>query len=330
MKVLCALNPAAAGGTALQRWPQLASFIESFNARYELLADQESPISEQLLSRLQNKGVEDLAAIAGIGGDGTHFALVNALMRYSKENPKACLPPYALIPLGTANDIAKSFGLRAREDFFVSDLRRAVSTIFHGADYKLDLGLLNDSYFVDAFTIGLDPRILRERNVHKSRLSGIPLLKYFGRGYPLYAWCTGVHFLKHKPFEVVVRVDGMPWYSGPAFNLIINNTRIYAGEFDFCADAYGNDGLLDAVVFTGHRDYLTKYLLAIRHNPQRIRKLVNTIDQHASHTQGKQIDIQLADVEPAQLDGEEIPADTSFRVTVVPAAIHIKTPAEPG
>ena len=59
-----------------------------------------------------------------------------------------------------------------------------------------------------------------------------------------------------------ISVDGREWYQGPMVNLVINNTRIYAGEFDFCTDAYANDGKLDAVLFAERYDYLSKYVLS--------------------------------------------------------------------
>ncbi len=328
MKVLCVLNPSSAGGAALERWPQVASLIESFGSQYELLAEK-SPIDQQLLDRLNSCAPSEFCAVAGIGGDGTHSALINALMRFKAEFPDFVVPPYVLLPMGTGNDIAKSFGLTARENFFVSDLRRSVASIFYGADFSIDLGQFGDSYFVDAFTIGLDPQILRERNLAKGLMSRIPILKWFTRGYPIYAWSTGKSFLRHQPMQATVEVDGKPWYSGLALNIVINNTRIYGGEFDFCHDAYANDGLLDVAVFTGHRDYFAKYVLAIRHNPQGIKRLTKKINRSSTHTQGKRIHVALHAEEHAQLDGEELSTSASFKIGIVPSAIHIKIPVEP-
>jgi len=112
-------------------------------------------------------------------------------------------------------------------------------------------------------------------------------------------------------------------------NLIINNTRIYAGEFDFCTGGAGNDGLLDVILFTGQRDYLGRYLLSLRYYPRNIRKMANKLATASSHTQGGHIEIALSQAEAAQQDGEELPPGDRFDIRVVPRAIHIKTPAEP-
>jgi diacylglycerol kinase family enzyme len=330
MKVLCILNPGAAGGMAVSRWLDVARWLDVLGCAHERLTTEPGrPIDDQVCGHLNRVGTADYDVIAGIGGDGTHAAVINALMGYRKTRPGAWLPPYAFIPMGTGNDIAKSLGIRIRDDFSARDLRRAVSTIVHGADYALDLGVLNGRYFADALTVGLDSGILRERNAHKQVIERIPLLRYLARGRFLYTWALGSRFLQHERVEGEIVVDGNAWYKGPILNLVVNNTRIYAGDFDFSAEAYPDDGLLDVVVFTAHTDYLARYLLAIRHNPDRIRDLSEELHRRSMHAQGRSIRITMARSEPAQLDGEEIADGTVFEVGVEPRVLRIKTPAEP-
>lgn len=313
----------------MERWPRIAELIESFGMSYELSADMDTPLDRQLVARLEAEPPSAYNAIAGIGGDGTHSALINALMRYRSAHPERRLPPYAFIPMGTGNDIAKSFGLAAREDFFSSDLRRCIATIVYGADYRMDLGVIGGRYFADALAIGVDSRILTERNIKKRRIERIPVLRSIVKGTFLYAMSLSPLLLKHKPVDARITVDGEEMYSGSIMNLLVKNTRIYGGGFDFCSNTYSNDGLLDVVLFTGHRDYLTGYLFAMRQNPQKVRSMATRINRGVRHVQGKNISIHLARSESAQIDGEEVPPSDAFEIAVAPAAIHIKTPAEP-
>lgn len=329
MNVLCVLNPRSADGAAMQRWPMLAGLMAEFQIEPDLLAVPDAPLGDEVVARLKSSPPGTYDAIAGIGGDGTHSALLNALMRYADASPGSPLPPYAFIPLGTGNDIAKSFGLNAREVFMASDLRRAVATIRHGADLRLDLGTLNGTYFADAVTIGVDSRILHERNIRRANLSRSRILRWMMRGRTLYAWCLGLIFWKHPTIEARVEVDGRPWYEGPILNLVVNNTRIYAGGFDFSTHAYANDGLLDVVLFSGRTDYLSRYLLALRHNPERVRELSERLNRVAKHVQGRSFRVELASPESAQLDGEEVPASSRFDIGIRPGAISIKTPVGP-
>ena len=329
MKVLCVLNPLSGGGLALQRWPHVVDLFKSFGISYERLADSGNPIERQVLQRLESGSPSEFDAIAGIGGDGTQSAAINGLMAYSTSHPESTLPPYGFIPVGVGNDIAKSFGLTSRADFLVDDLRRAVSTLVHGADYRLDLGLLNGRYFADAVTIGVDSHILRDRNRQKRWMDRVPALRRFAGSAMLYTSVCWSRIWKHTPRNAEVKVDGAVWYAGPVMNLIINNTRIYAGEFDFCTGGAGNDGLLDVILFTGQRDYLGRYLLSLRYYPRNIRHMANKLARSSSHIQGRHIEISLSQAEAAQQDGEELPSCDRFDIRVAPNAIHIRTPAEP-
>jgi len=327
--ILCVLNPAAGNGLGRQRWPEVASLMKAFKLSYEVLMVEDQPLTKAVLDHIQRTGTGNYAVICGIGGDGTHSQIINALMQYRSLSPDNKLPPYALIPLGTGNDIAKSFGLTARENIFVSDLRRAVATIRYGADYFLDLGKIGDMYFIDALTIGLDPKILTEHNRHKEEIGKYPLLRRLIKGNILYTWCFGLRFWKHDPIEATIVVDGYEWYHGPFVNLIVNNTRVYGSVFVISPDSFANDGLLDVVVFTGHYDYLARYLLSFRTNLREIQKMAENLGSVSSSIQGKSIKISLSRSEAVQYDGEMLPSCDKFDIEVVPRAIQIKVPAEP-
>jgi diacylglycerol kinase family enzyme len=329
MKILCLLNPLAADGLAIQRWPAVAALIKSFHAEVDLLADRNATIEQQVMAHARAHPLTAYAAIAGIGGDGTHSAALNALMALSREYPGVEFPPYAFIPMGTGNDMAKYFGLTNREDVFVSDLRRAVSTILHGADYRMDLGLYNGRYFGDALTVGVDSRILQQRNRRRARLQRIPVLRRIIRGRLLYSLVLAPCILSANPVQAEVFVDGGLWYSGPIINLIIKNTRVYAADFEFCPSTYANDGLLDLLLFNGQKDYLTTYFLAMRAHPRSLRAAALRLLTQTTHIQGRHFLIRLARDEAAQLDGEELPPAREFEVSVVPHAVRIRTPAEP-
>ena len=300
MRILCILNPTAADGLAMQRWPQIVDHLTNFEIEHELLSDRDIPVGEQLTQRFDPARPDEFDVLVGVGGDGTHSQLFNALMKIKSASGDIRLPPYALIPLGTGNNIAKSFGLTNREDFFVNDMRRAVGTIKYGADYHLDLGLINDLYFADAFTIGLDSEILHDRNIRKRKIERIPILRQLVRGnYLLYTWCLTSRVWRKRRRHVQIEIDGEEWYSGPIINMVVNNTRIYGGEFDFTLHAYANDGLLDVIIFTGPVDYLRRYAMALRHNPSAIREMNDALSRNASYRQGRRIHVRAAEPEAA-------------------------------
>ena len=330
MRVLCVLNPQAASGHALQLWPQIAEWLDAFGLEHVRLslAGPPAAVEDQVCAWLASAGgLPD--AVAGIGGDGTHCGVINGLLRYHELQPNVPLPPYAFIPLGTGNDIAKSLGIVIREPIPSRDLRRSVAAIAHGADYRMDLGRVGGTYFANAMTVGLDSRILRERNVRKRRIERLPVIRSLVRGRLLYALSLARPFVRQNRVAAAIGVDGRTWYEGPMVNVVILNTRIYAGDFDFSPLTYADDGLLDVVLFKGHTDYLAKYLLAIRFNPGRIRELSEHLSKVSSHVQARRVRLELSRPELAQCDGEELPETRSLDVEVVPRVLWIRTPVEP-
>ncbi len=183
---------------------------------------------------------------------------------------------------------------------------------------------------MNALTVGLDSNILREHNRRKQEVAHVPVMRRLLKGNLLYTWCVGLRFWRQTTLNVEIAIDGQPWYAGPIINLVINNTRNYGGEFVICHDAYANDGLLDVVVFKGHTDYLAKYFLAFRNQPHRIQELAERLNKVSVHARGQRIEVRLSRPEAAQYDGEEWPASDRFQVRVVPHALHLKIPAEPG
>jgi hypothetical protein len=81
--------------------------------------------------------------VAG-GGDGTLNAVVNALISGDKR-PKASL---GILPLGTANDFAKGAGIDAK------DLISALELACTGSPTKVDVGRMNDQYFINVASAG--------------------------------------------------------------------------------------------------------------------------------------------------------------------------------
>jgi diacylglycerol kinase family enzyme len=330
MRVLCVLNPRSADGLARQLWPQVAGWLHTYGLRHELLSLGQAgrPLVDEVAEYLERENAS-WDAVAGVGGDGTHGAAINGLLRYAARHPGYALPPYCFIPLGTGNDIAKSLGVATREGHSSRDLRRAVAAIAHGARYSMDLGQVGDTLFANALAIGLDSRILQERNRSKRRIDRVPVLRRLVRGLFLYTLSSALPMARPGRARVSIAVDGAPWYEGPMVNLLVLNTRIYAGVFDFSPLTCADDGRLDVVLFTGRTDYLARYLLAFRTNPEQVREWSERLSRVSAHVQGRSVRISLTQREPMQLDGEEAGETQGVEIGVRPRLLPIHVPVEP-
>lgn len=105
-------------------------------------------------------GGEDLGALArqaqktgGLvaagGGDGTVSAVAAALVDSNV--------PLGVLPMGTLNHFAKDLGIPLNRE-------GAVRTLFTGSQTRVDVGEVNGRVFLNNSSVGLYPRIVRERD----------------------------------------------------------------------------------------------------------------------------------------------------------------------
>lgn len=119
----------------------------------------------------------ELDAVIAVGGDGTHHWLVDALAGGET--------PLALIPLGTANDLAANYGIPR-------DLEQACAVIKEGARTRIDLVEVEKKCFATAGGMGLATDValgvcaLRRR----SRIFHWLMRRVGGWIYPLYMLFT--------------------------------------------------------------------------------------------------------------------------------------------
>ncbi len=99
----------------------------------------------------------DVAGIAIGGGDGTISLALPALLERRL--------PLGVLPLGTANDFARSIG--------VADIESACHAIAQGHVRNVDLGLANGRPFLNVLAVGLPAQAARDLTAERKRRFGI-------------------------------------------------------------------------------------------------------------------------------------------------------------
>jgi len=95
---------------------------------------------KSLKKRIRQVVKSGAGLIVVIGGDGTQTAAVAELAH------KDCV--LAVVPAGTGNSFAFSLGIK-------DDLDAAIDTIANGREIRVDVGIVNGTYFANFATIGL-------------------------------------------------------------------------------------------------------------------------------------------------------------------------------
>lgn len=196
----------------------LAAGLEQLHAAGIEVEQVESGSVEETREAIRSRcGEFDLVIIGG--GDGTISSAAGALLE--------CRRPLAILPLGTANDLARSLGIG-------SDLARAFGVIAANHRTRIDLGEVNGHYFFNVANIGLGVHVTRELTDEVKRRWGV--LSYFK--------AMGAALARSGQFRVRLKIDGRA-HSLRSIQLAVGNGRFYGGGNVVDENATINDGLLN-------------------------------------------------------------------------------------
>ena len=245
---------------------------------------------------LADAGRDNLDSIVAGGGDGTVNEVFSSAFKLG-------IPPkcsFGILPLGTANDFARSAGLP------VDDLAATLAMIANTAASPIDLGLLDGRPFVNMLTGGFGSQVTAETDpALKRRLGGL--------AYAL----TGVLRIGDlSASKGVFRGEDFEW-EGAFSALAIGNGRQAGGGIQLCPDATINDGLLDLTImpYLPHRERAEALGMLLRQGKSGVRSLLKT-------TKSPWFSYESTEELHVNLDGEPI-RTKSFRVECRPAAISV-------
>lgn len=120
--------------------------------------------------------------VVAAGGDGTINAVVQEVL------PSGC--PFGILPQGTFNYFSRAHGIPV-------DTEEASALLLNGVLLPVQVGLVNQRPFLVNASLGLYPKLLERREVHKQR---------FGR-HRLVALLSGFATLLAPPPQLVLALD---------------------------------------------------------------------------------------------------------------------------
>jgi diacylglycerol kinase (ATP) len=175
-KLIC--NPTAGRGRAGRQLPQAESILNSLGVETEVAFTRASGEAPDLTVKAIEEGFTLLIAV---GGDGTVHEVANGIM-LAKDTIgfAAGSAKLGIIPLGTGNDFLKMVGSD-------QDWRTACRRIAQGHSRRMDVGRVNERYFVNNVGIGFDAQVgieaqkirwLRGQAVYLAALARNMLLSY--------------------------------------------------------------------------------------------------------------------------------------------------------
>lgn len=164
---------------------------------------------------------EDRYRIYSVGGDGTLNEVLNGMVGSSSS--------LAVIPSGTGNDFIRSICDNYKDE----DLLK--NTIY-GEEKEVDLGTVNERYFINISSIGIDAEVVYNARAFKK----LPFVKG-GLAYILSIFYTVIKFKNNK---MSIHIDGKD-YSNDILLIAVANGSYYGGGMHVAPKASPFDNLFD-------------------------------------------------------------------------------------
>ena len=237
---------------------------------------------------------DDIDLVIVGGGDGTLNGVLQGLV--------GAKLPLGLLPLGTANDLAKTLGIP-------TDLTAACEVIAGGHTRRIDVGRVNDAYFFNEASVGLSVALCRALTREAKARFGVLALLYN----------AVVLLLKMRRFRARVRMDDAKEFDVRTVQLTLGNSRNFGG-FIASDDAKIDDRLLDlySVGFEERWSYFDAFRALVQRRYDEARSV------HTLH--GKLFEVTTKRPKHSEADGE-ILTSTPAVFQVVPRAIAVYVPA---
>ena len=231
------------------------------------------------------------------GGDGTLSAAASSLIGTGTA--------LGILPLGTLNHFAKDLHIPL-------DIEGAVQTIAGAQTLKVDVGAVNDRFFLNNSSLGLYPKVVAGRDALQQRL---------GRGkLPALIW-SGLGVLRRYPFlNVRIAIDGTELARRTPFVFVGNNR--YEMEGFRIGERARLDGAELSLYVANRTGRLGLLLLALR---ALFKRLKQSKDFDMTAATSMQVETRHDRLRVAN-DGELCYMRTPLNYRVLPAALSVIVP----
>jgi len=213
------VNSTAGRGKTGKKISKLVTSLNEHKLEYEIELTKAPKHAIQLTQDAIKKGFHNIVAV---GGDGTLNEVVNGVM-LSGESEKINI---GIVPEGGGNDFALNFKLS-------SNIDKAIDLLQKCDIRKIDVGRIENKYFINALGIGFDARVAIVSN----------RIKYLN-GLPRYLLAVMKALLSLKMVEAEIVMDTGK-INKPFLLLSIGNGLSTGGGFLLTPEARVDDGLLD-------------------------------------------------------------------------------------
>ncbi|EOI57871.1 diacylglycerol/lipid kinase family protein [Enterococcus gilvus] len=283
-KAVLIVNPSSGNEEAKKYKDRAQQKLQQFYEEVEVLETEQEGDATAFSRKAAEEEVDSVFAM---GGDGT----VNEAISGLAEQPYR--PTFGFFPLGTVNDLGRSLNIPM-------DPEEAIDSFDPKRKTALDIGKLNDDYFMNIVSVGSIPKAISDVDVEEKTKFG--KLAYFVNGVK--------EVFNDENYHFVLEIDGESTEIDSSAVVIVL-TRTIGGFTHIVPEAKNNDGKLYLL-------YLKDQSIAdrLKSVPDIIRGIDESTENigYTPFTEGRLEVKESADLHPS-VDGDEGPElPLSFKV----------------
>lgn len=213
------------------------------------------------------------------GGDGTIDLFINTIKELNIDIP------VAILPSGTANDFANAIK-------YPHDVRECIKKIVNSKPKYVDIGKINDRYFINVASAGMFTDVSQKINPDVKNTIG--KVSYYLKGIE--------EALNMRKFKINVKSQEMN-YDGDMYLMLVFNGKT-AGNINLAYKAEIDDGYLDVIIVKGTPLPKTFPLLV---NILRGEHLEGYNEDEILYFKTRKVTIECEDELVTDIDGEKGP-----------------------
>ncbi len=287
----------------------------------------------------------DVARVIYLGGDGTFAETAKGIILAREQY--GIDVPMGMLPMGTANDQGRSFGIRSGTKALADNIR----VIAAGVEQWLDVGLVDalgpdgtvlcsDLWF-DSWGLGLSAQILAKRNREREAVNRIPVLRQLYRDKLVYIRAGLSSYIKHAfkslvgkaRFAAEIKIDDQTLVLDHVNDIVVKGTLLYGGDWIFAPDGKPDDGKFEVIIVKNSADWGAAAIGAHKRNPVTRDDLAVLGVRQREIPSGQRIEVRVTRPEgmpplPAQIDGEELISADHYRIENLYHYLRILVPED--
>jgi diacylglycerol kinase (ATP) len=227
VKIAVIVNPYAGGGKGKRMLPAVETGLKDSGIRYELFVSRHPGHIDHIVRSLS---VSEYDGIAAMGGDGTNYQVLNALLSSHRDTR---LPALGIIPAGRGNSFARDLPLFSLEEAVAAFCRKTTRAV----DVCRFIQSRQHYYFINLLGLGFVTDV--------AQIAG--RIRWAGD----FSYVIGILYrtLGLAFHELHIEIDGSI-ISGKNCFVEICNSKYTGGDMLMAPEAKIDDGLFDAVILS--------------------------------------------------------------------------------